>query len=220
MSGQRDSPSFSFCRRRSTARPVGAKERDCPQGFTLVEMLIALSIFGMLTAAAVTLLTVTARTQETSDRLLAELGEIRRLGALLTADLALAAPRPWRDEAGERRPAFAGGAGDAPMLVAFVRRGWDAGEGAALQRVVYRLRGGIVERVGAARVDGGASGTAVALLDGVRALRLRYRDEDGAWRERWDPTDPAELPAAIELVTDSDTHGMVRQLFLVGTGRR
>ena len=43
-------------------------------GFTLIEMLIALTIFGMLTAAGVALLSVTARTQETSDRLLAEFG--------------------------------------------------------------------------------------------------------------------------------------------------
>lgn len=189
-------------------------------GFTLVEMMIALTIFGMLTAAAVTLLSLTARTRETSERRLAELGELRRLGALLTADLAQAAPRSFRDQAGRRRPAFAGAAGDSAMLMVFVRRGWDAGEGGALQRVAYRLRDDRLERLGAARVDGGAAGTAVTLLDRVLALRLRYRDEDGAWRERWDPTDPAELPAAVELVTDSDGHGMVRQLFLVGTGRR
>ena len=193
---------------------------DGAQGFTLVEMLIALSIFGMLTAAGVALLTVTARTQETSDRLLAELGEIRRVGALLTADLAQAAPRIRRDADGQPRPAFAGGAGDAPMLAAFVRRGWDAGEGGGLQRVGYRLRGGVLERLGFARVDGGGGAVTAPLLDGVRALRLRYRDEDGAWHQRWEPTDAAELPVAVELVTDSDPHGMVRQLFLVGAGRR
>jgi general secretion pathway protein J len=194
-------------------------KRADSQGFTLVEMMIALAIFGMLTAAAVTLLSVTARTRETSERRLAELGEVRRLGALLTADLAQAAPRSFRDQAGRRRPAFAGAAGDAAMLMVFVRRGWDAGEGGALQRVAYRLRDGRLERLGNPRIDGAADGAAVALLDGVRRLRLRYRDEDGAWRDRWDPTDRGELPVAVELVTDSDDHGMVRQLFLVGTGR-
>ena len=62
--------------------------RSAEHGFTLVEMLIALLIFGMLTAAGVTLLTLTVRTQETSERLLGQLGEVRALGALLTADLA------------------------------------------------------------------------------------------------------------------------------------
>lgn len=189
-------------------------------GFTLVEMLIALSIFGMLTAAGVTLLTLTARTQETSDRLLAELGEIRRTGALLDADLAQATPRLHRDRAGAAQPAFAGGTGEAPLLLAFVRRGWDAGEGATLQRVVWRLRDGRLERLSWSRVDGGGEPVAMALLDGVRAARLRYRDEEGAWRERWDPTDPTRLPRALELVVESETHGLVRQLFLVGTGWR
>ena len=191
-----------------------------PDGFTLVEMLIALAIFGMLTAAGVALLTVTARTQETSDRLLAELGEVRRLGALLTADLAQAAPRLYRDRDGRPQRAFSGGAGETEMLIAFVRGGWDDGKGAALQRVGYRLRGGRLERLSYAGVDGGDATAVVPLLDGVESLRLRYRDEEGAWRERWDPSDSAKLPVAVELVTLSVAQGTVRQLFLVGTGQR
>jgi general secretion pathway protein J len=189
-------------------------------GFTLVEMLIALAIFGMLTAAGVTLLSVTARTQETSDRLLAELGEVRRTSALLTADLAQAAPRLHRDRDGRPQRAFAGGAGDAPMLMMFVRRGWNAGGTGALQRVGYRLRGARLERLSYARVDGGGDPVVVPLIDGVRTVRLRYRDDEGAWRTDWDSSDPIRLPRAIELVTSSDSHGLVRQLFLVGTGRR
>lgn len=190
-------------------------------GFTLVEMLIALSIFGMLAAAGVTLLGVTARTQQTADRLLAEVGELRRLGALLEADLALAAPRPWRDRDGRPQRAFAGGGGgEAPVLLAFVRGGWDSGDGPRLQRVAYRLREGRLERLAFAHVDGAGEATAVTLLDGVRALRLRYRDEDGLWHERWAHSDQARLPRAVELVTDSESHGLVRQLFLVGSEPR
>lgn len=189
------------------------------RGFTLVEMLIALSIFGMLTAAGVTLLTVTARTQETADRLLAEVGEIRRTGALLNADLAHAVPRIRRDADGRPEWAFLGGAGDAAPLIALVRRGRNSGEGGELQRVAYRLRAGTLERLAFPHVDGGGEAVAVALMDGVEALRLRYRDEDGAWRDRWDPTDRAELPLAVELVTQTRTHGLVRQVFLVGSAQ-
>ena len=189
------------------------------QGFTLVEMLIALAIFGMLTAAGVTLLTVTARTQQTSDRLLSELGEIRRLGALLTADLAQAAPRPHRDRDGRPKRAF-GGNGEPGQLMEFVRRGWDEGGGAALQRVEYRLRGDRLERLSYSQVDGGGEAVVMVLLDGVEALRVRYRDDEGAWRERWDPSDGTRLPAAVELVTGTAAQGNARQLFPVGTGRR
>ena len=200
--------------RRRSARDVRSA------GFTLVEMLIALSIFGMLTAAGVTLLSVTARTQQTSDRLLAELGEMRRVGALLNADLAQAAPRLYRNGEGRPQRAFAGGAGDAPLLLTFVRGGWDSGDGATVQRVAYRLRQGRLERLGFARVDGDSPALAVPLLDGVTALRLRYRDEEGEWQDRWNPSDPARLPSAVELVTSTEDHGTVRELFLVGSGRR
>ena len=190
------------------------------RGFSLVEMLIALSIFGMLTAAGVTLLGVTARTQQTSDRLLAELGEMRRVGALLNADLAQAVPRLHRGDDGRPQRAFNGGTGGAPMLLVFVRAGWDGGDGPALQRVAYRLREGRLERLGYAHVDGAPAAVAVPILDGVTALRLRYRDEEGEWRDRWNPSDPTILPEAIELVTSTATHGTIRQLFQVGSDPR
>lgn len=189
-------------------------------GFTLVEMLIALSIFGMLTAAGVTLLTLTARTQQTSDRLLEEVSELRRAGALLGADLALALPRPHRDGDGRPRPAFAGGTGEAAELIVLVRGGWDSGDGPRPQRVGYRLREGSLERLAFPHVDGGGEAVAVTLIDGVRALRLRYRDEDGVWQRSWAHSDSARLPRAVELVTSTDRHGLVRMVFAVGSETR
>jgi general secretion pathway protein J len=185
------------------------------QGFTLVEMLIALAIFGMITAAGVALLTLTVRAQETSNRLLDEVGALRRLDALLTADLALAAPRVSRDRDGRVRPAFIGGAGDGELLLALVRRGGDEG---AIQRVEYRWRGGRLERFAFAQVDGQSRAIIVPLLAGVSQISLRYRDPEGAWSETWSASDRSRMPRAIELVSTSDDHGVVRQLFLVAGG--
>jgi general secretion pathway protein J len=190
-------------------------------GFTLIEMLIALAIFGMITAAGVALLGLTVRTQETSARLLDSLGAVRRTGALMTADLSQAAPRVRRDGDGRSRPAFEGGDGGGELLFAVVRRGWDDDEAAhgSLQRVEYRLREGRLERWSFAAVDGDAAATAVPLLDGVGLARLRYRDREGQWRARWDPTNATQLPVAIELVTQSAGQAALRQLFLVGSRR-
>ena len=57
------------------------------------------------------------------------------------------------------------------------------------------------------------------LLRGLRAVRLRYRDRLGDWQPVWNVPDPTRLPRAVELLSDDDTHGSVRQLFLVGNGR-
>ena len=189
------------------------------RGFTIVEMLIALAIFGMITAAGVTLLSVSARTQESSDRILGELGDIRRVHALMTADFVQAAPRRHRDDQGRVQRAFAGDSGGEGMLLLFVRRGWDDGAGGGVQRVGYRLVGDALERISFAHVDGGGGATAVRLLGGVRTLRLRYRDREGAWLENWQPSDSTRLPLAVELLTDSEAHGLVRQVFLVGNGQ-
>ena len=191
------------------------------QGFTLVEMLIALLIFGMITAAGVTLLTLTVRTQEASERVLDNRSAIRRTGALLNADLALAAPRVHRNGDGQPVAAFLGGDGDDTLLQALVRRGWEDESAfrSSLQRVEYRLRDGRLERWRYDAVDGAGHAVAMPLLTGVRRVQLRYRDRDGGWRDRWDPTDPARLPVAVELVSDSESQGQMRQLFLVGSAR-
>ena len=187
-------------------------------GFTLVEMLIALTIFAMLTAAGVGLLSVTARTQQTADRLLAELGELRSVRALMSADLAQAVPRQYRDRGGQPVAAFAAAESGQPVLLGFVRGGVEGGNerGSTLQRVEYRLRENRLERLAYPHVDGAQSAVAVTLLRDVRQLRLRYRDDEGAWHSSWAPTDRSRLPEAVELVTDSEPHGLVRQLFIVG----
>jgi general secretion pathway protein J len=189
-------------------------------GFTLIELLVALTIFGMLAAAGVGLLSFSVRAQEVADERLDRLAELRRAGALLTADLAQAAPRPHRDEAGAARPAFEGTSGQGDrLLLSLVRRGWDNPEEASrstLQKVQYRLSGGRLERVGHLHVDGAPALAPLAVVTGVRTLRLRYRDREGNWRDRWDPTQPTQLPLAVELVIDTEAGGRLRQLFLVG----
>ena len=197
-----------------------SSRRSAQQGFTLIEMLIALTIFGMLTAAGVALLSVSARTQETADRLLAEFGQVRRLSALLTADLGQAAARMHRDSDGRPQRAFAGATGQDDMLLLFVRRGWEDGEGASgAQRVGYRIAEGQLQRVAFSRVDGAGQAIVSPLIDEVRGVRLRYRDERGDWRPQWADPDPIRLPTAVELVVDSARYGPVRMLFTVGGTR-
>lgn len=190
-------------------------------GFTLVELLVALTIFALLSAAGVTLLSFSVRSQASADERLERLAEIRRAGALLTSDLAQAAPRISRDETGAVKPALVGGSGQGEaLLLSLVRRGWENYDGSArpsLQKVQYRWAGGRLERTAFRYVDGAAPGEPVAVLAGVTNLRLRYRDRRGEWRERWDPTQPMLMPSAVEMIVETRESGSIRQLFLVGT---
>jgi general secretion pathway protein J len=203
--------------------PRGPGLRRDDGGFTLVELLVSLFIFGLLSAAGVGLLSFSVRAQEAADARLGDLADFRRAGALLAGDLAQAAPRLPRDAQGAARPAFHGGTGEqGGVALAFVRRGWenlDETPRASLQRVEYSVVEGRLERRIYPRLDGAAALPATSVVDGVRRIRLRYRDDEGAWRERWDPTDPTKLPRAVELVMDAAGSGTTRQLFQTGTMR-
>jgi len=186
------------------------------RGFTLVELLVSLAIFGLLTAAGVALLGFSVRAQDMAGTRLDILAERGRLGALVTGDLAQAAPRIWRDEAGTVHAPFEGDA----QSIAFVRRGWENFDGASrasLQRAAYRLADGRLERVAYRHVDGSSAMPPTVLISDVARLVFRYRTKEGEWRERWDPTRIDEMPRAVEMVIERQGEPPVTMLFLVGT---
>ncbi len=190
-------------------------------GFTLVELSVALFIFGLISAAGVALMRFSVDSQIASREALGEMAAIRRMSASLSSDLGQAAPRATRDEAGAPQNAFFGGSGaDGDMLLGFVRRGWSNYDGAprsSLQKVEYRLVGDRLERRAYPYVDGAAPFEPAVLISGVEAVRLRYRF-GAEWRDRWDPTRADSIPAAVELVLDIEGLGPVRQLYLAGYG--
>lgn len=188
-------------------------------GFTLIEVMIALMIFGMIAAAGVAILAFSVRAQGASSAALDDIGAINRLSSILTADLAQAVDRPTRDQNGVRLPAFAGGSGQVPML-RLVRGGWsniDQSPRATLQKVEYQLTAGGIERVGYPALDGAAPLPAALIVQGVQQATWRFRYA-GAWSDRWEGTPVAALPQAAELTLVRENGATYRMLFLVGTG--
>jgi len=207
--------------RRSAEHGFVSLLRSAEHGFTLVELMIALLIFGMLAAGGVALLSFSVQAQASARERLDDVAAIRRLGAMLTADLAQAVPRTTRSATGDRIPAFQGGTGDAALpLLAFTRAGWSNGAGAprpTLQKVEYRLVDGRLERVAFAMLDGGEARAAATLFEGVRSVRMRYRGE-GDWTAQWATPRPDSLPRAVEMIVEREGEPGIRQAFLVGPG--
>lgn len=191
------------------------------RGFTLVEVLVALLIFGMIAAAGVAMLSFSVRAQGATSAKLDDVGALNRALSVLSADLAQAVNRPTRDERGVRLPAFTGEAGGtADPILRAVRGGWSNLDGAprpSLQKVAYRVADGALERIAWPMLDGAAPLPPAALVDGVADLRLRYRYR-GAWSDRWDGADGVPLPDAMELSLTRTDGRRYRQMFLVGTG--
>ena len=167
-------------------------------GFTLVEMLVALAVFALLSAAGVGILRSSVDTQAAVDARLTELGQLGRLNALLSSDLAQAVDRPTRSPAG-RRPAFSGDSGG----MQFVRSGWANLDGATrseLQRVSWRMDQQALARIGFRHLDGGDDAALPALLArSIRNASFRYRLADGSWVSSFESSEEQALPAAVEL---------------------
>lgn len=192
------------------------------QGFTLVEMLVALMVFGLLSAAGVAVMAHTVDNQGVVGARMDRLGEFQRTRSLIKQDLAQAAVRRVRQADGSaQRSALSGAplAGDG-VLLEFTRRGWDNPERqprASLQRVRYRLVEGSLVREAHAAVDGTPAAKTQALLSGVESASVSYFDR-GQWLPGW-PGARDSLPQAVRLDLVLSDHGPVQQLFLVPGGR-
>lgn len=191
-------------------------------GFTLVEVMIALLIFAMLAVAGVALLSFSARAGALTGARLDDEAALNRTLSILSADLAQAVDRPTRDETGTTRPAFTGAASAAafPMLT-MVRGGWsnlDGSPRAGLQKVSWRVENGNLQRLSFPMLDGAAPLPPATMLAGVRDVRLRYRIA-GAWSDDWQGGPGAPLPQAMELTLVRGDGTEWHQMFLVGNGR-
>ena len=195
--------------------------RSAEHGFTLVEVMISLMIFGLLAAGGVSLLSFSVRAQAATDRKLDDVQALNRLSSALAGDLAQATERQTRNEAGDLLPAFAGeaGSGTTPML-RLVRAGWsnlDAAPRPGEQKVEYRVANGALERVAYPMLDGAQPLAPAVMLTKVRQVSLRYRI-NGAWSDTWQGTPIYALPQAMEMRVLRDDGVEFRQLFLVGSG--
>jgi type II secretion system protein J len=189
-------------------------------GFTLIEVMVSLMIFGMIAAAGVAILSFSVKAQSVTGAKLDDLSALTRTMSILSADLAQASNRPARDEAGTSVPAFVGesGSGLTPML-RLVRAGWSNIDGAprsSMQKVAYRVDGGTLQRIAYPMIDGAQPLRPAALLTKVRLITLRYRIA-GAWSDRWDGASGRPLPDAMELTVQRYDGTQFRQMFLVGT---
>lgn len=198
--------------------------RASEAGFTLVELLVALAIFALISVAGVTLLRSGSDTQLAVKERLEDLSRTNRLANAMESDLAQAIARPVRDAAGQPVPAFIeSDTAISGALFGFVRAGWsnfDEAPRAGLQRVAYVLDDKTLKRLGWPMLDGSTPGEAATLLEGVSAAEVRFRDDAGEWRGDWTANDANTLPRAIELRLTIEGKPEQRMLFLVGPQSR
>lgn len=190
-------------------------------GFTLVEMMVALFVFSLLSVAGVALLRGAVNSNEVTDAKLSDMAQMQRLTSLLETDLSQALPRPYRDESGEQVAAFASETGNSERGVLSFTRGGQSNINnkprSNMVRVSYQVNDGELQRLQYEMIDGGSISQPAILLDGISGLELRFRDKRGQWVSDWQTERLSDLPRAVELRLDQNGRSY-RHVFLVGTG--
>lgn len=188
---------------RSQARCATRRSRgERARGFTLVEALLALAIFGII---AVLAYRATASLAAGEAELSAEAQRWRTLETLFTrieADFRQAIPRGVR--AGlQTEPAWLGTRSAGQSALVFTRAGseFTAEPGPAGQRVGYRMREGTLELAYWPALDHDAAmrPTVYPLVRDIAAFDLEYLARNGAWLDRWPQLGEDDLPRAVRL---------------------
>ncbi|MDJ0872144.1 MAG: type II secretion system minor pseudopilin GspJ [Gammaproteobacteria bacterium] len=198
---------------------VTAGNRALEHGFTLLELLMALLVFAIMSVLAYgglrSVLDASASAGAHVDRLTG----LQRTFTVLSRDIEQLADRGIRDEYGDRQPPLR--VGENELLLELTRAGWRNPAGqtrSTLQRVGYRLEEGTLYRLYWSELDRALESKAneAQLLDGVNEVTLRFLDQALAWHAEWPPlgSDGARL-TAVEVVLELEDWGELRRVFQV-----
>lgn len=194
--------------------------------FTLVEVLVAIAIFGVLAALAYGAL---SRTLSSADMLtvrMERLAAIQRTVRYLVDDFMQLAPRPVRDELGDNLEPTLRTDFETDFALEMTRGGWSNPAGlprGTQQRVAYRLEEGELVRYHWPVLDRTLNGEPLAhpLLDGVEDVEFRFMQQNGDWTDEWPPTTQAGplglrlRPRAVEIVVSLADEGVITRLIEV-----
>lgn len=196
------------------------------QGFTLLELLVAMAIFAVISVITFQGLQSMIKSREIMGAETARLAGLQGAMALMSRDFEQMVARPIRDEFGDIQPALLCIA-DNGTAVEFSRGGWRnpaALARSSMQRVGYRLKGTNLIRDTWPVLDRALTTEPVSreLIAGVIHFRLRFRDNTDTWQTSWPPPtetltagEQSQLPRALEMTLELEDWGTLTRIFIV-----
>jgi general secretion pathway protein J len=194
------------------------------RGFTLLEVLVAVVIFGIISLLAYGGYNQLIRQSEIVESGATRTRAIQSTVQRMAEDFAMLEPRPIREPLGETlEPALRSGGTRTDTLVDLTRSGWTNPAGlsrSTLQRVTYRLMDDKLERAYWNALDRTLTTepTSAVLLDKVRTASFRFMDQNQSWHDQWPPLgysgpDAVRLrPIAVEVTLELEDWGKLVRL--------
>jgi general secretion pathway protein J len=198
------------------------------RGFTLLEVILVVLIFGIMSAMAYGGLNSVLKTRTAVEASIERTADLQRAYMRMRGDFQNLMQRPIRDNFGDTQPSLLGSRDN---VVELTRGGWRNPlylPRSSFERVVYRLADHKLERASYRVLDRAQDSepVRVPLLDKVDELKLRYMDESREWVEQWPAQSSSSQsqnaaaekpPLAVELTLTTKDLGELRFVFKPGS---
>lgn len=187
-------------------------------GFTLLELLVAIMVFAVLSILAYQGVRGALRAEEGVREAQLQWTALQRAQTLFERDITQLIARSVRDARGDRQPPLVARMGQLDLVRAGVPNPLDFPR-ADLMRVHYRWVDGRWERAASPILDAAPGDEPVftVVLTGLRAVELVWLDQEGRWRSDWPPPEGAAdvLPRALALRWDITGWGMLERRWVL-----
>ncbi len=202
--------------------PLHSHRRN--RGFTLLELLIAITIFSIIASFVYAGLDIVLDTKQQTEQHLDQLAKLQLGLHLMQLDIEQAVDRPIRDEYGDTQPAMSSG-GLSDKLLQLTRGGYANPmklTRSQLQRVEYQLEEKTLYRVSWPVLDRTQSSEPrrQKLFDGIESLSLNFFNQKMERQTSWPPENlgnneetPSALPKGVEVVIETEKLGTLRRVF-------
>lgn len=209
-----------------TSLQRGMTSKQFNKGFTLLEVLIAIAIFSLISLSSFTIFDSVLKGDETAKKRSGRQNELQRAFLIIERDITQIARRTIRLEGESPLGQLIQTAEDSfaseEQAIAFVRHGW-TNPGLLLPRsdmqaVAYRLVEETLQRLHFNFVDSvvGEEPKIRALISDVTELSFEYYDGK-KWQKTWSGN---TLPLAIAIEINTKDYGIIRRQFLVAGDRQ
>ena len=190
-------------------------------GFTLLEILVALIIFSLMSVMAYRGLTTVLQTRAHLAQENQKWRAVAMLFARMEKDLSMLVKRPIRDPGDLSAAALIGktnAVDEQDALLMFTRMGLpeQANALAGPLRFAYRLRNDSVEQLIWPVLDAAprSAPSVNILLEQVTSLELHYLDRLGAWHATWPLAgNSQDLPSAVQVTLELKSKERITRLF-------
>ncbi len=196
------------------------------RGFTLIEILVAVAIFGLLSIAAYSILDAGMRSRQQTEERLGKLEILQRVIHTIERDLRMLSARQVRNEFGDKVPILRGESEPSGLqtFFEFTRAGWRNPAGlprSNLQHIIYNFEQNTLKRHHTIFLDqtSNSPGVTRTLLEDVTHFSLKFLNQQKQWKNTWSPSgssdDNQQLPQAVKLSLELEPFGKIERLMLI-----